>query len=157
MLVNPYLSFEGRCEEALDFYQQALGAQVSMLMRSKDAPPSDAPAPSDGCVPEGGIPGDKILHASFTVGGSTLMATDGMNSGKPDFKGVSLSLSVGTEAEATRLFPGTPPVQRAGRRWPGADAFVRHLLLPRLRHGGRPVWCGLVGAGGIVIQGLLLF
>ena len=102
--MNPYLSFEGRCEEALDFYQQALGAQVSMLMRSKDAPPSDAPAPSDGCVPEGGIPGDKILHASFTVGGSTLMATDGMNSGKPDFKGVSLSLSVDTEAEATRLF-----------------------------------------------------
>ena len=104
MLVNPYLSFEGRCEEALDFYQQALGAQVSMLMRSKDAPPSDAPAPSDGCVPEGGIPGDKILHASFTVGGSTLMATDGMNSGKPDFKGVSLSLSVDTEAQAHRLF-----------------------------------------------------
>ena len=102
MLVNPYLSFEGRCEEALDFYQQALGAQVGMLMRSKDAPPSDAPAPSDGCVPEGGIPGDKILHASFTVGGSTLMATDGMNSGKPDFKGISLSLSADTEAEAHR-------------------------------------------------------
>ena len=104
MLVNPYLSFEGRCEEALDFYQQALGAQVSMLMRSKDAPPSDAPAPSDGCVPEGGIPGDKILHASFTVGGSTLMASDGMISGERDFKGVSLSLSVDTEAEAHRLF-----------------------------------------------------
>ena len=105
MLVNPYLSFEGRCEEALDFYQQALGAQVSMLMRSKDAPPSDAPAPSDGCVPEGGIPGDKILHASFTVGGSTLMATDGMNSGKPDFRGSSLALSVDAEAEAQSMFP----------------------------------------------------
>lgn len=104
MQVNPYLSFEGRCEEALNFYQKALGAQVGMLMRSKDAPPSDAPPPSEGCVPEGGIPGDKILHAAFTVGGSTLMATDGMNSGKADFKGISLSLSVDTEAEATRLF-----------------------------------------------------
>ena len=106
MLVNPYLSFEGRCEEALNFYQQALGAQVGMLLRSKDAPPMEggAPEPPEGCVPEGGIPGDKILHASFTVGGSTLMATDGMNSGKPDFKGVSLSLSVDTQAEAHRLF-----------------------------------------------------
>ena len=104
MLVNPYLSFEGRCEEALDFYQQALGAQVGMLMRSKDAPPSDAAATSDGCVPEGGIPGDKILHVEFTVGGSTVMATDGMNSGQADFRGISLALSVDAEAEAQRLF-----------------------------------------------------
>ena len=106
MLVNPYLSFEGRCEEALNFYQQALGAQVGMLLRSKDAPPMEggAPEPPEGCVPEGGIPGDKILHVEFTVGGSTVMATDGMNSGKPDFKGVSLSLSVDTEAQAHRLF-----------------------------------------------------
>lgn len=104
MHVNPYLSFEGRCEEALDFYRTALGAQVGMMMRSKDAPPSDAPAPPEGCVPEGGIPGDKILHSAFTVGGSTLMATDGMNSGKPDFKGISLSLTVDTEGEAQRLF-----------------------------------------------------
>ena len=104
MQVAPYLSFEGRCEEALNFYQQALGAQISMLMRSKDAPPSEAPAAADGCVPEGGIPGDKILHATFTVGGSTLMATDGMNSGKADFKGISLSLTADSEAEAQRLF-----------------------------------------------------
>ena len=96
MKVNPYLSFEGRCEEALNFYQQALGAQVGMLLRSKDAPPMEggAPEPPEGCVPEGGIPGDKILHVEFTVGGSTVMATDGMNSGQADFRGISLALSV---------------------------------------------------------------
>ena len=104
MQVAPYLSFEGRCEEALNFYQKALGAQVGMLMRNQDMPPSDAPSPGDGCVPEGGLPAHKILHAAFTVGGSTLMATDGMNSGKADFKGISLSLAVATEAEAQRLF-----------------------------------------------------
>jgi PhnB protein len=106
MQVEPYLSFEGRCEEALNFYQQALGAQVGVLMRNKDAPPMEggAPKPPEGCEPEGSSPGDKILHAAFTVGGSTLMATDGMNSGKPDFKGISLSLAVDSEAEARRLF-----------------------------------------------------
>ena len=104
MQVAPYLSFEGRCEEALNFYQQALGAQIGMLMRSKDMPPSDAPSPPEGCVPEGGIPGEKIIHSAFTVGGSTLMATDGMNSGKADFKGISLSLTADSEAEAQRLF-----------------------------------------------------
>lgn len=68
-----YLSFEGRCEEALNFYQQALGAQVGVLMRNKDAPPMEggAPKPPEGCEPEGSSPGDKILHAAFTVGGST--------------------------------------------------------------------------------------
>ena len=106
MKVNPYLSFEGRCEEALNFYQQALGAQVGMLLRSNDTPPMEggAPEPPEGCVPEGGIPGDKILHVEFTVGGSTVMATDGMNSGQADFRGISLALSVDAEAEAQRLF-----------------------------------------------------
>lgn len=104
MQVAPYLSFEGRCEEALNFYQQALGAQIGMLMRNQDMPPGDTPNPPEGCVPEGGIPAHKIMHSSFTVGGSTLMATDGMNSGKADFKGISLSLTADSEAEAQRLF-----------------------------------------------------
>lgn len=106
MRVDPYLSFEGRCEEALNFYQKALGAQLGMVMRNSDMP-ADAAAessPGDGCLPESGIPADKIVHAAFTVGGSTVMATDGMNSGKADFKGISLSLQVDTEAEAHRLF-----------------------------------------------------
>ncbi|MES2943449.1 MAG: VOC family protein [Pseudomonadota bacterium] len=98
MLIQPYLFFEGRCEEALEFYKTALGAQVQMMMRYSENP-----------EPQGGadcpsMPGDKIMHASFTVGSNVLMASDGMASGKTEFKGISLSLSVTTEAEAEKVF-----------------------------------------------------
>jgi len=103
MKVAPYLMFEGRCEEALDFYRSALGAQVTMLMRMKDNPD---PAAGQGCA-EGGGPGptpEMVMHASFTVGHTELMASDGMGSGKTNFEGISLSLSPASEAEAQRLF-----------------------------------------------------
>lgn len=96
MLIQPYLFFDGRCEEALEFYKSALGAQVTMLMRFKESP-----TPSD-MVPPGSE--EKIIHSSFTVGDSTLMASDGHCGGKPVFEGMSLSLSVSSEAEADRLF-----------------------------------------------------
>lgn len=103
MKVESYLMFEGRCEEALDFYRRALGAQVTMLMRYKDNP---EPAAGQGCA-EGGGPGptpEMVMHAAFTVGDTQLMASDGMGSGKPRFEGISLALSPADEAEAKRLF-----------------------------------------------------
>lgn len=103
MQVQAYLSFEGRCQEALDFYRDKLGAQVGLLMRFKDAPPMDQPAP-EGCA--GGPPpdGEKIMHSELRIGDSTLMATDGMASGKPSFAGISLSLLVADAAEAQQRF-----------------------------------------------------
>jgi PhnB protein len=98
MVVQPYLFFEGRCEEALEFYRQALGAKVGMMMRNREAP--DQPPP--GMLPPGSE--DKIMHAAFKVGDATLMASDGRCSGQPDFRGVYLSLSVTSEAEADRIF-----------------------------------------------------
>jgi PhnB protein len=98
MLVQPYLFFEGRCEEALGFYREALGAEVTALMRFKDSP--DPPPP--GMVPPGAE--GKVMHAEFRVGGATLMASDGRCSGQPRFGGVSLALSVPDEATADRFF-----------------------------------------------------
>ncbi|RDV04156.1 VOC family protein [Undibacter mobilis] len=102
MQVLPYLSFEGRCEEALEFYKKAIGARVEMLMHFKDAP-ADAGEPPEGCA--GPMPpADKVMHSSFRVGASVVMATDGMASGKADFKGISLSLNADNEAHADKLF-----------------------------------------------------
>ena len=103
MKVEPYLMFEGRCDEALEFYRHALGAQVTMLMRYKDHP---EPAAGEGCA-DGSGPGptpEMVMHASFNVGDTQVMASDGMGSGKPSFQGISLSLSPETETEAKRLF-----------------------------------------------------
>jgi len=98
MQVQPYLFFDGRCEEALEFYRGALGAEVTMLMRVKENPD---PIPPD-MYPPGSD--DKVMHASFTIGETTLMASDGRAQGKPVFQGFSLSLSVPNDAEAQRLF-----------------------------------------------------
>src|SRR5262249_60013520 len=93
--IQPYLFFEGRCEEALDFYRKTIGAEVTMLMRAKDSP--------DPAVSMPGAP-DKILHATFKVGDTMVMASDGRNQGRPQFQGFALSLTVPNEAEAKRLF-----------------------------------------------------
>jgi PhnB protein len=101
MLVQSYLFFNGRCEEAIAFYQKALGAQVTMMMRFKENPEPM----TEGCGPGGGaIPGENIMHASFKIGETEVMASDGMESGKPEFKGFSLSLTAASDAEAERLF-----------------------------------------------------
>lgn len=97
MLVQPYLFFNGRCEEALTFYRSALGAEVKMMMRFKESPEP----PTAEC---GSIPGDSIMHASFRIGDTELMASDGMAAGPLEFKGFSLSLTAPTDAEAQRLF-----------------------------------------------------
>jgi PhnB protein len=95
--VQPYLNFDGRCDEALDFYRRALGAEVTMLMRFKDSP-----APADpSCGP---VSPDKVMHASFRIGATELMASDCNASGKPSFQGFSLSLTLVEKADADRFF-----------------------------------------------------
>ncbi len=96
-LVQPYLNFGGRCEEALEFYRKAVGAQVDMMMRFKESP--EPPPP--GMLPPGFE--DKVMHATFHIGGNTLMASDGDKAGAT-FAGISLSLAVPTEAEAKQAF-----------------------------------------------------
>ena len=98
MKIEPYLFFDGRCEEAIQFYGRTLGAKVEMLMRYKDSP--EPPPP--GMVPPGSE--NKVMHASITIGDSRVMASDGGCQGKPDFKGFSLSITVANEAEADRVF-----------------------------------------------------
>ncbi len=94
-IVQPYLFFDGRCEEALEFYRQTLGAEVTILMRFKESPEKAA------CGP---VPEEKVMHASFRIGGATMMASDGRCAGQPSFQGFALSVSVPTEAETEKLF-----------------------------------------------------
>ena len=95
MQVQPYLFFDGRCEEAIEHYRRVLGAEVVMLSRFKENPePQYNPPGSD----------EKVMHAAFRVGDTTVMASDGMCQGAPKFQGVSLSLTVKDAAAAERLF-----------------------------------------------------
>src|SRR6266404_830955 len=96
--VQPYLFFDGRCEEAIEFYRKALGAEVTMLTRFKDSP--EPPQPGM-CAPGSG---DKIMHASLRIGNTTVLASDGRCNGKPNFDGFSLSFTASNEAEAEKLF-----------------------------------------------------
>jgi PhnB protein len=98
MQVQPYLFFDGRCEEALEFYRSALGAEVMALMRFKDNPEP----PQPGVCPGGAE--DKVMHACFRVGETQIMASDGQCTGRPSFQGFSLALTAANEAEADRLF-----------------------------------------------------
>ena len=98
MKVQAYLQFHGRCEEALEFYRGALGAEVTALMRWKDCP-----EPTPGSIPPGAE--GKVMHAEFRVGDTTILASDGMShDGKPTFQGVSLAITVPTDADAKRRF-----------------------------------------------------
>lgn len=98
MQIQPYLFFDGRCEEALSFYREALGAKVVMLLRFGDAPQGEA-----GC-PGGTPPADKVMHACLQIGQTQVMASDGFAAGRPEFKGVSLSLTADDDAQARQLF-----------------------------------------------------
>ena len=98
MQVQPYLLFDGRCEEAIEFYRSALGAEVTMLMRNKESP--EPPPP--GMLPAGSE--NKVMHASLRIGDSVVMASDGHCQGKPRFEGFSLSITVPDTATADRLF-----------------------------------------------------
>jgi len=95
MQIQPYLSFEGKCEEAINFYRTALGAQVEMLMRFKEAPDQSMMTPGSG---------DKVMHASLKIGEATVFASDGRCMGKANFSGISLSLTPSSESDAKRFF-----------------------------------------------------
>ena len=108
MQVQPYLFFEGRCDEAIAFYKKAIGAEVQMLMRYKDAPEGE-------CA--GGMkhPPDKVMHSSLTIGDSTVMLSDGNCSGKTNFSGITLSIDGKDDAQTEKLYAaladgGTPVV-----------------------------------------------
>lgn len=98
MQVQPYLFFDGRCEEAIEFYKGALSAEVAMLMRFKESP--EPPPP--GMVPPGSE--HKVMHACLRIGDTAVMASDGRCQGHPSFSGFSLSLTARDEAHADRLF-----------------------------------------------------
>ena len=98
MRVQPYLFIDGRCEEAINFYVKVLGAKVELLMRYKDSP--EPPQPGM-CPPNSE---DKIMHAAFKIGETTVMASDGRCQGKPSFQGFSLSVNAANDAEAEKLF-----------------------------------------------------
>ncbi|MGZ8425972.1 MAG: VOC family protein, partial [Candidatus Binatia bacterium] len=98
MAIEPYLFFNGRCEEAIEFYKKALDAEVLMLMRFKDSPEPSAP----GMVPPGSD--NKIMHLCMRVGDANIMASDGHCSGQTSFQGFSLSLTAADEADAKRKF-----------------------------------------------------
>jgi PhnB protein len=98
MQVRPYLNFDGRCEEAIEFYKKALGAKVEMMMRFKESP--EPPKPGM-CAPGSD---NKILHSCLRIGETAVMASDGRCSGQPSFKGITLSLNARDEAEADKLF-----------------------------------------------------
>jgi PhnB protein len=97
-IVEPYLFFNGNCEEAIQFYQKALGAEVEMMMRFKDSPEPAQP----GMV----MPGyeNKIMHATLRIGRTKVMASDGCGDGKSAFEGFSLSIAFGSQEEARKAF-----------------------------------------------------
>ncbi len=95
MQIQPYLFFEGRCDEALAFYRSAVGAEVGMLMRYKESPDQSVVTAENA---------DLVMHAALRIGESTILMSDGRGGDGPSFSGVSLSLSVKDDAEAERLF-----------------------------------------------------
>lgn len=98
MRVEPYLFFDGRCEEAIEFYRKALGAEVTALIRYKESP--EPPPP--GMIPPGSE--NKVMHSNLRIGETMVMASDGNCQGKPSFQGFSLSVTAPNEAEAKRMF-----------------------------------------------------
>jgi PhnB protein len=94
-VVQSYLNFDGRCEEAIEFYKKAVGAEVEMMLRFKDNPEKENCAGNEGND-------NKIMHSSFRIGSSVVMASDCHATGKTEFKGFSLSFSVATPADAEK-------------------------------------------------------
>jgi len=95
MQIEPYLFFDGRTEEALEFYKEKLGARVDFLMRYKDNPdPRYNPPGSD----------QKVMHSLFRIGDTPVMASDGNCQGKPNFQGFALTLNAASAAEAKQRF-----------------------------------------------------
>jgi PhnB protein len=97
MNVQPYVVFDGKCEEALEFYKSAVGAKVDMLMRFKEAPAEQHAQMSPGSM-------EKVMHCAFKIGDTQILASDGHCTGKPTFQGFSLTINAASDAEAEKLF-----------------------------------------------------
>jgi PhnB protein len=95
MQIQPYLYFNGRAEEAIEFYKSALGAKVNMLMRFKDAPDQSMISPGSE---------NKVMHAYINIGDDGVLISDGRNTGKTNFDGFALTITAKTVAEADKLF-----------------------------------------------------
>jgi PhnB protein len=95
MQVQPYLFFDGRCDEALEFYKKATGAKIGMLIRWKDSPDKSMCTAGNA---------DKVMHAQFEIGDTKVLASDGRCEGKPSFHGFALTIAANSEVEADRLF-----------------------------------------------------
>ena len=95
MNIEPYLFYEGRCDEAIEFYRAAIGAEVGALMRYKESPEPGM------CKP--GLE-EKVMHAVMRIGDSSVMLSDGRCEGEPEFKGFALTLTAADPTEAGRLF-----------------------------------------------------
>ena len=139
MAIEPYLFFNGRCEEAIEFYKKALGAEVLMLMRYRESPEPRHLGWSPGWE-------NKIMHTSLRIGNATVMASDGCSEGA-NFQGFSLSLSVANEAEAERAFTTLSDGGRV-RMPPHED-----LLVAALRHARRPLRRRLDGHSCALTEG----
>jgi PhnB protein len=97
MQIQPYLFFEGRCDEAIAFYQKTLGAEVAMLMRWKDSPDTSM------CTPDNA---NRVMHSCLKFGDTQVMASDGRGSGNPSFEGFALSVDAKTDEDAAKMFAG---------------------------------------------------
>ena len=95
MPIQPYLFFEGRCDEAIEFYKKAVGAKVEMVMRFKEAPDQSMLPPGSG---------EKVMHSAIKIGDATILASDGHCGGKANFQGFSLTIYANNEAEADKMF-----------------------------------------------------
>ena len=95
MNVQPYLAFEGRCDEAIEFYKKAIGGKVEMLMRFKDAPDQSMVTPGNK---------DKVMHAALRAGDAMILMSDGRCTGSPNFNGIALALSAANDADAEWMF-----------------------------------------------------
>jgi len=99
MTVNPYINFEGRCDEAIALYKSAIGAEVTMLMRFKDMPKAAA---TENCP--GPREAEKVMHAELKISDSTVFVSDGRATGQAKFEGISLSISAANDAQAEKVF-----------------------------------------------------
>ena len=95
MNVQPYLSFEGRCDEAIEFYKKSLGAKLDMLMRFKECPDQSMVSPGSA---------EKVMHAALRVGDTQILMSDGRCQGGANFNGFSLAVSAESDADAERMF-----------------------------------------------------
>jgi PhnB protein len=95
MQLNPYLMFNGRCEEAFNSYQKILGGEIVAMI------------PHEGTPAEGGVPPEwrkKIIHARLVSNGMVLMGSDAPPDHQEPMKGFSVALNVKQPAEAERIF-----------------------------------------------------